>query len=414
MVIILRATKWENAFIASDDDFKATAFENLAQINLIRSCFATDYMENKLRTKITKNTAVEHDLWFSYSFTYRIFNVLYTISILVLVAFFIHRIQVGITPLSHAVGIILAYIQCTHTLIKILHPLRKYMRGITAIKDLFASMREFGIQTIPVFEKVPVSFERKPEVLTVDTVVFGYNEARLFDGHSLHLSGNNNLTLYGLIGPSGIGKTTLLSILGGQLKPIQGTVKINGVDIYAVGDVTRRHLIAVQGQTATSIKGTVRYNMLFGLPENHKYTDAYLYEVLDCIGMKTVLNEHQGLDTLLGEGALNISGGQRQRLNFAGLYLRARFYKPVLVLIDEPTSSLDEISEFAVTQMINELAENSITIVIAHRLKTLESAQGLIDLSLIKDTQEMRAYTPDELKQRSEYFKRLEAGVEQL
>jgi ATP-binding cassette subfamily B protein len=114
-----------------------------------------------------------------------------------------------------------------------------------------------------------------------------------------------------------------------------------------------------------------------------------------------------GLNTSLGEGGLNLSGGQRQRLNFAGLYLRACYYKPLLILIDEPTSSLDELSEAAITQMITELSSMSVTLVVAHRLKTLEDAKGLIDLSLIGQDQEIVPYTAAELYKRSAYFKAL-------
>ncbi|MGE0206421.1 MAG: ATP-binding cassette domain-containing protein, partial [Candidatus Babeliales bacterium] len=227
--------------------------------------------------------------------------------------------------------------------------------------------------------------------------------------HSLHIKTPNNQPnkLYGIIGPSGIGKTTLISILGGQLKPQSGSILINEIDIYAISDDIRRQLITLQGQVATTVKGTVRYNLLFGLPEHHDYSDEYLCDIIKRVGLDPILREHQGLDTRLGEGALNISGGQRQRLNFAALYLRARYYKPVLILIDEPTSSLDEISEQAITSMIQELASSAITLVIAHRLKTLRDAAGLIDLSLLKQSKEIKIYSSEQLKEQSIYYQKL-------
>jgi ABC-type multidrug transport system fused ATPase/permease subunit len=394
----------ENEFIKTDDDFHAAAFENLAQIQLIRATFATQYMQNKLKQKIAINSATEKKLWLSYAFSARILSVLYALSILILLGFFVHSIRCGITSLPFAIGLILAYIQSTNKIIKILQPFRRYMRGYAAIQDLFA---------FPIFKQADFRVHKQePFKIEAHKILFNYNAADIFNYHSLTIqtSRDQHNKLYGIIGPSGVGKSTLLSILGGQLKPIEGNVLINSIDIYNVGDDVRRQLITLQGQTSANIKGSVRYNMLFGLPENHEYCDDYVWDILRRVGLEAVLLEHQGLDTLLGEGALNISGGQRQRLNFAGLYLRARYYKPILILIDEPTSSLDEISEIAVTTMISELASKSITLVIAHRLKTLKDAVGLIDLSLLSESKDIKVYTSDELKQYSAYYRRLLEG----
>jgi ATP-binding cassette, subfamily B, bacterial len=410
--------KWENHFIKTDDDFRATAFENLAQVHLVRATFATDYMRTKLTNNILVNSKAEKDLWVSYGYTSRILGLVYSLSILLLVGFFTWRIKHNLTSLSFAIGLILAYIQSTKHLVKILQPFRRYMRGMAAITDLFNFIPEFGKQTIPVFSPQNQAIEKNAKTeITITNLVFGYGTIYLFDHHNLHLKTQENQhnKLYGIIGPSGVGKTTLLSILGGQLKPLQGTVSINGIDIYAVGDDTRRHIIALQGQIATSVKGTVRYNLLFGLPEDHHYCDAYLLDVLKQVGLEKALSEHQGLDTLLGEGALNISGGQRQRLNFAGLYLRALYYKPLLILIDEPTSSLDEISELAITNMIRQLAAVSLTLVIAHRLKTLEDAAGLIDLSLLTSSNKnIELYSVKELRTHSLYYRHLLADKDIL
>ncbi|MBL4588119.1 ATP-binding cassette domain-containing protein, partial [Candidatus Babeliales bacterium] len=114
-----------------------------------------------------------------------------------------------------------------------------------------------------------------------------------------------------------------------------------------------------------------------------------------------------GLKTFIGDGGTNLSGGQRQRLNFASLYLRAHYYKPEIVLIDEPTSSLDQMSEKAITNMILELSKDMVTIVIAHRIKTLENAVGIMDFSLLAEEQEMRFYSFADLLKHSDYYNNL-------
>ena len=246
---------------------------------------------------------------------------------------------------------------------------------------------------------------------------YSYEKTKVFQNNTLVLevSQNQKNKLYGIIGPSGTGKTTLLSILGGQLKPQKGSVYIDDINIYEVGDKERRNIIAVQMQTATALRGNLRENLVFGIQEDEVLNkDEYLIDVLRRVGLWSLFENKDGLDTLIGEGGVNLSGGQRQRLNFAGLYLRAKHYKPSLILIDEPTSSLDEISERAITQMIDELSQKSVTFVVAHRLKTLDQAVGILDTSLIPTYPELKFYNKDELMTVSQYYRDLQAGKAQL
>lgn len=405
---------WEKGFIATDDAFRSTAVENLAQVQLVRATFASDYMNNKLTNAIQANARSEGNLWISYITATFILNMFYVGTIFCLISFLAWQVNAGITTVVSAVGLALAYIHSTKELVTITRPFRRYMRGWTAVNDLFTFIANFGKQSYPVVG--PASAITIPETITItaQSISFDYETAQLFNNHTLRLSCNKNQKnkLYGIIGPSGSGKTTLISILGGQIKPITGTVTINGIDVYSITDATRRELISLQGQIATNLRGTVKYNLLFGLPKDHTYDDQHLRALLERVGLLNVLP--QGLTTMLGEGGLNLSGGQRQRLNFAGLYLRATHYRPQLILIDEPTSSLDEISETAITQMIIELAQFAITLVIAHRLKTVEQAIGLIDLSLLQQEKDLIPYTPSELLKHSHYYRTLVQGTASL
>lgn len=408
---------WERKFIESDDAFRSTAVENLAQVQLVRATFACDYMSDKLNKKIEHNSRIESGLWLSYTTTQFILNMLYLLILFGLLSFLAWQVYYCIINIASAIGMSVAYIHSTKDLVAIMKPFRRYMRAWTAVKDLFEFIPNFGKQSYPTLGPT-INLPTKTEniIIEAQNISFDYQTANLFNNHTFSLKCTHEQAnkLYGIIGPSGSGKTTLLSILGGQLKPIIGTVYINSIDIYAITDAIRRQLIALQGQTATNVRGTVKYNLLFGLPQNNNYSDEYLLEVLDRVGLMGVLSSLSGLNTMLGEGGLNLSGGQRQRINFAGLYLRAKFYKPSLILIDEPTSSLDELSEAAITEMIMELAESAVTLVIAHRLKTLEDAIGLIDLSLLPYEKEIVAYLPNQLISVSAYYRKLVQGHIQL
>lgn len=268
--------------------------------------------------------------------------------------------------------------------------------------------------------------------IQIKSISFQYPDSEsVFSNNSLTLNtpSDQKENLYGIIGPSGTGKTTFVSILGGQLKPNTGSIYIDGTDVYGVDDTVRRKLIAMQMQTSTALRGKVRYNLTFGLPvQDISFSELFetedesavhipdekLIDTLKKVGLWQIFESKKGLDTLIGENGLTLSGGQKQRLNFANLYLRACFYKPKLILIDEPTSSLDEISEQTITDLILELSQRATVFVVAHRIKTLDHAHGLLDTSLNKPGANLDFLIPHELLQQSQYYQALVEGKVQL
>ncbi len=404
---------WEDKFIKSDDTFKSIALENLTQIQLIRTTFASYFRSKLLERKISENMKTESSLWYIYSFLFSGLTLMYVISLFVLSMLLLLQIKNNNISTATSVGLFLTYLQSSKEIARFGRLIRKLRHAKTAIQDLFEFIPNFGKQTFPVLEKSSVEIKKEIYInIEATNIYFDYGKAILFNGHTFKLECDENQKskLYGIIGESGTGKTTFLSILGGQLNPIEGNILINGIDIYKVGDIIRSQLIALQGQISSNVYGTVKHNLLLGLPENHNYSDNDLISVLEQVGLLHILNQHNGLQTILGEGGLNLSGGQRQRLNFAGLYLRANYYKPVLVLIDEPTSSLDEISEAAITNMIEELSKIAVTLVVAHRLKTIEKAVGIIDFALLEQEKIIKIYKKEELIKHSEYYRELLQG----
>lgn len=441
----------EKHWIKSEDGLKAASIENLQQVSLIRASFASPEQDKKLIRRNLDMIKTSATVWQTHETMDKLgTQVSYVLSVGIFSYVVISLINANNLDPVLGLSLIATYIAGSSNITFIGGRVRRLLEAHTRIQDFFKFIREFGQQSYPVLpEGSTKSISHEQSSIALENLHFSYDNGQvIFAGHSLDLQQNvegNNL--FGIIGPSGVGKTTFLSIVGGQLKPPEGTVLIDGEDVYAVDDVSRRELLAVQMQTATNLRGELRYNLLFGLPGNEEldsfldvdpesddyeeimelieaekveaekeriYSDEELVEVLKKVGLWNIFKDKKGLDTLIGEGGLNLSGGQRQRLNFAGLYLRAKHFKPSVILIDEPTSSLDELSEKAVTNMILELSGQALTLVIAHRLKTLEAAQGILDFSLNTKEQNMCFYTLEELQQRSEYYNKLLTGELEL
>ncbi len=404
-----------------DDQLKGISVENLTQVNLIRSVFASCQVAQRLEESHLNMMSAETLLWSVYALIKSLFFLFYILMVAI-IGFYIltGTVSGSITKITGA-SLFLTFLRGTGDIIKLSNPIRYLMRAYTRIVDFFDFIRSYGKQTYPVIGDCKTDFGLINSIkssdnikITIDNIFFDYlSGARIFDGHNLNLEVNKKQEnkLYGIIGPSGAGKTTFISIFGGQLKPAAGFIKINDRDIYDMDDNIRKYLVAMQGQVATSMRGTLKYNLLFGTPKDGStYTDDLLISLLESVGLWHLFKDKDRLDTFIGEGGFNLSVGQRQRLNFASLYLRAKFYKPLLLLIDEPTSSLDEASEKAITRMISELARESVTFVIAHRIKTLSEAIGILDFSLLKEEKNMQFCAPNQLLKRSDYYRKLIHG----
>lgn len=175
------------------------------------------------------------------------------------------------------------------------------------------------------------------------------------------------------VGPSGSGKTTLMKLLVGLYRPQEGTILYNSLDENSIDFEDLRNQIGFVTQDTQLFSGTIKENLLF---VNPKADDALLTEVLNKASCQRLLaRAEKGLDTMIGEGGLKLSGGEKQRLSIARALLR----KPRLLIFDEATSALDSITEEEITTTIREISahKNQITILIAHRLSTIMHADRI-------------------------------------
>ncbi|HSS78472.1 MAG TPA: ABC transporter ATP-binding protein [Thermoanaerobaculia bacterium] len=174
------------------------------------------------------------------------------------------------------------------------------------------------------------------------------------------------------VGPSGSGKTTLVKLLVGLYTPKSGRVLYNGKPGTALDLDELRAQIGFVTQDTQLFSGSIRENLLF---VNPAATDSECLEVLKKAACDSLLaRADRGLDTVIGEGGVKVSGGEKQRLSIARALLR----RPRLLVFDEATSSLDSLTEEEITETIREVASSQvITILIAHRLSTVLHADTI-------------------------------------
>jgi ATP-binding cassette subfamily B protein len=178
------------------------------------------------------------------------------------------------------------------------------------------------------------------------------------------------------VGPSGAGKTTLVKLLVGLYRPQAGCILYNGVDSREADMEALRERIGFVTQETQLFSGTIRENLLFVRPEA---TDAQCLEALRRAACQSLLaRAEKGLDTVIGEGGIKVSGGERQRLSIARALLR----RPDLLVFDEATSSLDSLTEEEISHTIRDVAESRdvMSILIAHRLSTVMHADRIFVL----------------------------------
>lgn len=174
-----------------------------------------------------------------------------------------------------------------------------------------------------------------------------------------------------ILGESGCGKSTLLQILQKFYQPESGKIKVNGIDLDLVGFTNWRSLLGVVPQQVKIFTGTLLDNILLGDSLENPETIIAFFQYYGFDGYFNQLP--QGYATILGEGGVNLSGGQQQIVALA----RAMYHKPQLMLLDEPTSALDRDTERFVLNLLEQIKSHTAIIVLTHRLKTARQANRI-------------------------------------
>ena len=218
--------------------------------------------------------------------------------------------------------------------------------------------------------------------IAFENVTFSYEQGHMIL-HDIHTTINAGETV-ALVGPSGAGKTTLLNLIPRFYDPDNGAVSIDGVDISSIKMHSLREQIAVVSQDVQLFNESVMQNIRYGQLSASKEEIIEAARAANAHEFITTLPD--GYDTIVGERGTKLSGGQKQRIAIARAILRnAR-----ILLLDEATSSLDSGSEALVQDALNRLMENRTTLVIAHRLSTVQHAHRILVLNDGRIVQEGR------------------------
>lgn len=194
------------------------------------------------------------------------------------------------------------------------------------------------------FDKVNFSYPNQPFIILKD--------------FSLTVESGEHI---GLIGKTGCGKSTLLNLINRIWEPNSGSICLNNIPINQLDEKTLRQAIAVVPQVITIFSDTLRQNLLIG---NEQATDQQLIDVLHQVELDKLLITEKGLDLLIGQGGRALSGGEIRRIGIA----RALLHHSPLILMDEPTESLDQQTEQQIIKLIQQTCKNKTLLMVTHRL----------------------------------------------
>jgi len=253
-------------------------------------------------------------------------------------------------------------------------PLQEIGNILLSYREAEASLQNFD----KLMKKAPEAAPAHPqplgpiENLSFKSVGFKHQSAthKAIDGISFHVQLGETIAF---VGPSGSGKSTLMKLLVGLYRPAEGKIFYNNMDETEINFDDLRNQIGFVTQDTNLFSGTIKENLMFVNPNANEEDLNEALQKASCTQL--LAKAEKGLDTMIGEGGLKLSGGEKQRISIARALLR----KPKILIFDEATSALDSLTEEEITNTIINLSKSKdqITILIAHRLSTIMHADRI-------------------------------------
>lgn len=346
----------------------ATLIESLTALETIKTQGAEGVMQSKWEKSVAFVARINSQLRFlSAAATNGAMEVQQAVNVVVIIAG-VYLISVGELSMGGLIACTMLASRAVAPLGQMVGLLMQYHNAKTSLSSLDEVMNK------PVERPADAAFVHRPELkgeIVFDKVGFSYPNAQLaaLKGFSCHIPAGERVVVIGRVGS---GKTTMQKLLLGLYQATEGAVSIDGVDVRQLDPADLRRNIGYVGQDPTLFYGTLRENIAIGAPFAD---DAAIVAAAEVAGLSEFVNRHpDGFDMLIGERGESLSGGQRQGVAIA----RAFLMDPPILLLDEPTSSMDFTSEQQFKERLQQFAAHKTVVIVTHRNSLLDLATRII------------------------------------
>ncbi|WP_338780394.1 ABC transporter ATP-binding protein [Metabacillus sp. FJAT-52054] len=342
--------------------------ERVQGMPVIRSFAIEDYEQRQFASENQNflQKAIDHTSWNAKTFA--VVNTITDAAPLIVIAYAGYQVIHGNLTVGTMVAFI-AYIE------RLYGPLRRLINSSTLITQAFASMDrvfEFMDEPYDIVDKPDaVKADRVNGQLKFENVTFQYedDDAKVLDDVTLEANKGETIALVGM---SGGGKSTLVSLIPRFYDVTGGRITLDGIDIRDYEATSLRHQIGMVLQDTFLFSHSVKENILVGKPDA---TDEEVIEAAKAANAHDfIIKLPNGYDTKVGERGVKLSGGQKQRVSIARVFLK----NPPILVMDEATSALDLESEHLIQEALEKLSKDRTTFIVAHRLSTITHAGQII------------------------------------
>ena len=360
----------------------------------ILSFFSFSKEKRLLQDSLQKDLIPKQQRSYSYKFWMVVnISIFYLVIVLSAFAYAVYlkiggEISLGDVSMIFTLAIFLA-----DAMLEVSISLQSMFYEVGRIKSVFEIIEEDGFM-----EEGDKILKIESPTLEFRNVTFKYPDSKssknVLDNFSLKIKAGEHV---GIIGESGVGKSSLISLALGLFRCNEGKILISNTDIAEVTLKSLRDNISIIPQDTILFNRSIMENLKYG----NECSDEEVIKICKQVGLhKVIMNMSHGYDTFVGERGSKLSGGQRQRVSI----VRAILKKSRILLLDEATSALDPQTEFEIHRLINEIFKDVTLIVVAHRLTTIKNMDRII---LLKDGKIFEEGSHHELYNRDSFYKQL-------
>ena len=352
-------------------DINSQIEDSLSGIRVVKS-FANEEIEMKKFNQGNKNFVNAKKVSYRYMAGYN--SGLSALTTLVTVAVLL----AGVSFLTSGAIIVTDLVTFLLYINNFVEPVKKLMNFTEMFQNGYSGFERFqeimAIAPDIKDEKDAIAVDHLKGDITFENVSFYYEESteKVLNNIQLKVDAGDYMAL---VGPSGVGKTTLCSLIPRFYDVSEGSIQIDGMDIRHIKLADLRNNIGIVQQDVYLFAGTIMDNIRYGNP--NATDEEVIRAAKRANAHEFIMSFPEGYDTDIGQRGVKLSGGQKQRLSIARVFLK----NPPILIFDEATSALDNESEQVVKKSLEELAKDRTTFVIAHRLSTIRNAKRILVLT---------------------------------